>query len=159
MIKKLWNRSMNCLYQVIKNFLKLFSIEINNNEWNKMEQFIKFILVGCSNTLVLLLVYYIVIVLIGEKYYIIGQSIGYVLGVFNSYFWNSKYVFVYQENKYKSTFVKMCLCYVSTYFLQTGILFVFIELLKWSELIAPILTIIITTPINFILNKMFAFKE
>ena len=136
---------------------RLMRQELTEERWAVWEQFIKFVLVGCSNTVVVLIVYYLVVWIAGTEYYLAGQTLGYFIGILNSYFWNSRYVFTQQKKKTGNSFVKMCLCYVLTYFIQIGLLYGMVDVMQMSELIAPVIAILITTPINFVLNKVFAF--
>jgi putative flippase GtrA len=54
-------------------------------------QFIKFGLVGVSNTLISLAIYYLVIC-INQNWYIVGNTLGWVVGVANAFFWNNRIV-------------------------------------------------------------------
>ena len=159
MIERFWNVLMKCLHQIISVLLQPFHQELTEKQWNWIEQFIKFALVGCSNALILLVVYYIIIYMLGNQYYLVGQTLGYIAGIFNSFFWNSRYVFRDKSNRGWNAFVKMCICYGSTYLIQIGLLYALVDVLAWSELLAPIIAITVTTPINFIVNKAYAFRE
>ena len=118
--------------------------------------FIKFLFVGLSNTIILFLVYYIVMFFAGSDSYLWAQTTGYAAGIVNSYFWNSRYVFSEGE-KGGGSFLRMCICYGVTYVIQILLVYVQVEVLHISELIAPIGAVVVTTPINYILNKLFAF--
>lgn len=141
----------------LASFLALFHIKLSNKLWNTVEQFIKFACVGCFNTLILLTVYYTVVFLLGESVYLLGQTLGYVAGIVSSYFWNSRFVFHAESAKPQDAFIRMCICYGITYVIQIGILYTGVELLYISELVVPIIAILVTTPVNFVLNKCFAF--
>ena len=130
--------------------------KLTDEAWEMWFSFIKFLLIGLSNTLILFVVYYAVIFFVGSEYYIAGQTAGYFLGVINSYIWNSRFVF--REGKTGAgAFVKMCLCYLLTYFIQAGLLYLQVNILHMSEYIAPVIAVVITTVINYFLNKFFAF--
>ena len=122
-------------------------------------QFIKFGLVGVTNSIVMLAVYYIVI-WINYDLYLIGNFLGYMLGILNSYILNSKFVFNNQKGNAsnKSSLLKVYISYGITLALQTILLYVMVNMLSISESIAPIINIVITTPINFIFNKFWAFN-
>lgn len=122
-------------------------------------QFIKFGLVGCSNSAVTLIVYYICIWLLGAEFYLLGQTVGYMAGVINSFFWNSRYVFNDSQVNKTKAFMKMCLCNVVVYVMQMLLLYWFVDMMSISEKLAPVIAIIITLPVNFILNKTFAFRK
>lgn len=156
-MRKLWNSLMCICRMMVQLVAQIAHIEITDKMWESLEQFIKFGLVGCLNAIVTLVIYDFIIIVAGENMYLIAQTIGYIGGIFNSYFWNSRFVFQGRKRKVNS-FAKMCICYGSTYFIQMGLLYVFVEIFHWSSFLAPIIAIIITTPINFVLNKMWAFR-
>lgn len=156
--KKIWQMLMYLCRTCLGAILKCFHLNLTDEKWNICEQFIKFTFVGCSNSVVFLIVYYIVIFMLGKEMYLVGQTFGYVLGVVNSYFWNSRFVFEPQEEKTGKNFWKMCICYFISHVLQVGILYMGIEILQISEIIVPVIAILLTTPLNFVLNKWFAFQ-
>ena len=123
-------------------------------------QFMKFGIVGISNTLVSLIVYYIFIYF--GIHYIIANTAGFILGTINAYFWNNKYVFKILEKEKRShakTGVKVFITYGITYLLSTILLLLWVDILGISQTIAPILNVFITTPLNFMMNKFWAFSE
>lgn len=158
-MKKVWTLFIGFCRVCLQWVAKPFHIEITDASWDVWEQFIKFVLVGCSNAVVTLLVYDAMVIAFDEEIYLIGQTVGYVAGILNSYFWNSRFVFAAKEIKQSQSFVKMCTCYGMTYFMQMGMLYLFVEKLAISAFVAPVLAIIITTPVNFIINKFWAFSE
>ena len=140
--------------------LAVFHVELSDKLWRTVEQFIEFACVGCSNAMILLAVYYGIIFLFGESAYLLGQTLGYAAGIVNSYFWNSRIVFHSDEAvKPRGAFVRMCICYGLTYVIQIGIVYAGVEVLHISEMVVPVIAILITTPVNFVLNKYFAFKN
>ena len=102
-----------------------------------------------------LLVYYVLLYI--KVYYQIANVFGFVLGSLNGYFWNGRWVFK-SKKKTLGSFVRFYLTYLSTWLLSTIMLFIWVELLNVSTIIAPILNVIITTPINYVLNKKWTFK-
>ena len=127
---------------------------------NVMLQFIKFGIVGVSNTLVSLIIYYILIYF--GVHYIIANTAGFILGTMNAYFWNNKYVFKKQQNEKRShakTGMKVFVAYGITYVLSTVLLILWVDILGISQAIAPIINVCVTTPLNFGMNKLWAFNE
>lgn len=59
-------------------------------------QFIKFGIIGVSNTLIGLGIYYIFI-FINSGLYLVGNTVGFLVSVINAYYWNNKYVFNKKE--------------------------------------------------------------
>lgn len=143
----------------ITQFFKLTGKNLSDDMWVVCEQFIKFVLVGCLNTGFILVTYYAVVWIFGKEYYLVGQTVGYVVGIINSFFWNSRFVFSNISKTRWKAFVKMCACYGITYVIQIGLLYILVEWLFISEWLVPLLAIIVTTPINFVLNKLFVFRD
>ena len=142
---------------ILEFILRCIGIKLNRQQRMNIDQFIKFGVVGCSNAGISLVVYYIFI-LINPNLYIVGNTLGYIAGIFNSFYWNKKVVFTDSAVDEKRAFVRMFLCYGATYFLQSLLIFLFVEKIYISKLIAPIIVILIVTPVNFIINKIWSFK-
>ncbi|MCI8623294.1 MAG: GtrA family protein [Provencibacterium sp.] len=155
---RIWKALMRFSRGCVTLVARPFSIEITDERWYVLEQFIKFVLIGCSNAVITLLVYYMVLWM-RPAWYLFGNALGYVAGIFNSFFWNSRFVFQRSAQAKGTAFWKMLFCYGLTYFLQAGLLVLFVERCGISDVIAPLLTILIATPVNFVLNKLWAFKE
>ena len=124
-------------------------------------QFIKFGIVGLSNTAISYIIYSS-LVYIG-LHYIIASIIAFIVSVLNSFFWNNKYVFKKGINEKRSilhSLVKTYISYASTgLVLQNILLFVFIDIMHISRYIAPLFGLVITIPLNFILNRQWAFMS
>lgn len=149
------------LTKIILKLCKFFHIPITERKIESLIQFIKFGFVGVSNTFISYITYIICITL--GLHYLMGSILGFAISVLNSYFWNSKYVFKdgYKEYRAKiSSFLKMVATYGITGLLLNNILLVImVEYLRVSEYIAPIIILFITIPLNFILNKLWAFRN
>ena len=131
-------------------------LNISDKQWQELIRFIKFCIVGVSNTAISLGIYYIFIVF-DPKLYIIGNIVGFVVSVLNSYFWNSRFVFKKTDEKAKTLF-KTFAAYGSNLFIGTAILYIFVDVIKISEFIAPLLGLLITVPLNYFINKNWAMK-
>lgn len=158
-MKYLWTWLMRFCHCCIQLVAKPFHIKITDENWVVWEQFFKFALVGVSNAVVTILVYDVVILAFGEHTYLAGQTVGYIAGIFNSYFWNSRYVFSKGEQKRVQSFVKMCTCYGITFFFQMALLYLLVEYGSVSAFLAPLIAIFLITPINFFLNRFWAFQK
>ncbi|MBX4260782.1 GtrA family protein [Clostridium estertheticum] len=121
-----------------------------------VKQFIKFGIVGLSNTLISLATYYILIYF-GINY-IVANTVGFIISVLNAYYWNSKFVFKKSSKASLKPLLKTFMAYGTTFLLSTILLVVMVNYLKISNIIAPVLNLIITIPLNFVLNKFWAFK-
>lgn len=123
-------------------------------------QFIKFGLVGVSNTFVSLAVYYLFL-WVNQDLYLLGNVAGWVISVANAFFWNNKYVFTSGNAGWKSTLMKLGKTYLSygiTFVLSTVLLYLEVDIFCWSAVISPIINLLITIPLNFFLNKFWAFR-
>ena len=129
---------------------------LKNQHSNKaLIQFLKFCVVGLSNTVISLPVYYIILYF--GAHYVIASILSFIISVLNAYYWNYKYVFNTKSDILKSL-IKTYTSYGFSYVLSTTLLIILVEYYNISELLAPILVLVITVPLNFILNKFWAFK-
>lgn len=123
-----------------------------------IKQFLKFGIVGLSNTLISLAVYYILVYL--GCHYILANACGFIISVINAFYWNNKYVFTNkQETNLAKAFAKVFASYGGSFLLSTLLITVFVEIFHISEWLAPILRLVVTVPINFVVNKLWAFKD
>jgi len=127
----------------------------------RIKQFIKFGIVGVSNTLISYVVY--VVLVYFKTHYIVASIIGFIISVLNAYYWNNKYVFKEQECEQRiwwKTLVKTFAAYAGTGLaLSNVLLIIWVEWAGVSEMLAPILNLLITVPLNFVMNKYWAFKK
>ena len=77
-----------------------------------LAQFIKFGLVGVSNTAVSMAVYYIFL-WISPDLYMVGSVLGTILSIANAFFWNDKFVFTGNANDWRSKLKRLGKTYVS----------------------------------------------
>lgn len=131
-------------------------------------QFIKFGIVGVSNTLVSYLLNLLCLVVL-DKYdvaydYVIANTVAFVLSVLWSFYWNEKFVFTENHDEYKSNklvrLLKMYLSYGFTGIILNNVLsYLWISVLGISKVIAPLINSAIGVPINYVLNKKWTFEE
>ena len=137
---------------------KVLRINLPEGKFEKLEQFVKFCMVGALNNVIYYLVYLAFIKL--GIHYTIANFIGFTVSVFNSYYWNNKYVFVSESKRvWWKTFIKTYISYAGTGIVLSSILLaLWVEICGVSTIIAPIIDLAITIPINFIVNKFWAYK-
>ncbi len=142
-----------------KNGLDNESIKSESKLSALIKQFIKFGIVGVINTFISLAIYYI-FVFINEDLYIVGNTVGFIVTVFNAFILNSKFVFKLSGQKIASTeLIKTFVCYGTTLAISTGLLYVMVQYLSVSEFLAPIFNLFVTAPLNFFLIKFWAMKK
>ena len=94
--------------------------------------------------------------------FIVGNMVAFILSVLWSFYWNNRFVFTVQEGQHRSIWRALLKTYVAYGF--TGIIlnnilsWLWINVLDISKFIAPLINLIISVPVNFIINKMWAFK-
>ena len=119
-------------------------------------RFIKFGIVGISNTLIHLAVYYVLSVL--GVHYLIANGIAFIISVYNAWYWNQKYVFEHDGRENAKKIFKVYVVYAFSFFISMASMFLMVEVISISELIAPVLNLFITVPLNFCLNKFWVFS-
>lgn len=124
-------------------------------------QFFKFGIVGIVNT-VLSYAVYVLCVLLG-CHYLLANVLGFAVGITNAFYWGNKYVFVEEASKIRCamlTFLKLCLTYGSTGILLNSLmLYLLVEQCHISSLIAQLACLVITVPLNFLINKFWTYKS
>lgn len=118
-------------------------------------QFLKFCIVGVSNTAIGLGTYYLFLWM--GFHYMIANILSWIISVFNAFYWNNKYVFTSKSSRVQS----LCRTYISygaSFVLGVGLIFILVELMKISEVVAPLIILIVTIPLNFLMNKFWAFR-
>lgn len=118
-------------------------------------QFIKFGIVGLSNTFITFVVYFILVKL--NVYYVTANIIGYMAGVINSFFWNSSWVFK-KSKKDLNLLVKFVIVNLITLAITSFVLYIGADKLNISKYVAQIISTIIGILFNYTLNKLWTFK-
>ena len=134
-------------------------------------QFIKFGLVGGINTIISLAIYYLFL-MIDPELYLLGNVTGFVVSTLNAYIWNSKFVFKENTVLSKSAdhmdkpltqaggrIVKTYISYAISLGLGTALLYFWVQFIEISPIVAPVVNLIITVPLNFCMNKFWVYKR
>lgn len=126
-----------------------------------VKQFLKFGLVGISNSLTALAAYYLVLWAAPALYWL-GNALGWIVSVANSFYWNRRYVFRGNGSGAPCLLRMLARTYLSygaTFLLSAALLALEVEILRWPPGIAPVCNMAVTVPLNFLLNKFWAFQE
>ncbi len=126
---------------------------------NILIQFLKFGIVGAINTILSYLITNI-------NYYVfdlhaqLSNMIAFIITVFISFILNSKYVFKTEKQNFWKSLIKVYASYSITGLFLTAIL-IYIEedLFGIPHYVATFMNLVITIPVNFILNKYWAYKD
>ena len=155
-------------------------------------QFIKFCLVGLSNTIICEGIY--VVLLFFGVHYLAANIIGNLISILNAYYWSNKYVFKAEEGEQRvwwRVLLKTYATYGFSMLLSAGLLIFWLEIVKLELYMGPVLTLlgnlgipgllgkagivleakilseilaaginlIITIPINYVINKYWAYRK
>lgn len=148
--------------------VKILHIKFNENQWGNLVQFVKFGIVGLSNTIVSYVIYVGGLLLFQKQGwlpkidYLVAQIIAFILSVLWSFYWNNKFVFTKQEAEERNIWQALIKTYISYaftgLFLNSILSFLWVEVFAIPKIIAPIINLIVSVPINFFMNKFWAFK-
>ena len=153
------------LGQIIKGLFGVFHIRVKENTVDALVQFVKFGIVGLTNTIISYALN-VGVLLVLKPYniswdYIAGNVVAFILSVLWSFYWNNKYVFLLKDGQTRKLWKALLKTYIAYGF--TGIVlsnvlsYIWINILGISKFIAPLLNLVISIPLNFIINKMWAF--
>lgn len=146
----------------MKKFKTLISQMEQHPRWSPVLQFVKFSIVGLSNTLIALGVYWLCYYIF-HMHYQVSNFVAFVISVTNAYYWNSKYVFNKGEKRsvrqHARSYIKAFISYGITYLLSAGLLYIWVEKCSIPAGVAPLVNLIITIPLNYVLNKRWAFNN
>lgn len=146
---------------------KLLRLKISDKTYNAIFQFIKFGIVGVSNVAISYIIY-IGSLLLFQKMsilanvdYLVAQVISFILSVLWSFYWNRRMVFN-EDNEnvpWLQALIKTYMTYAfSELFLSTFLLYIWVEIFKVPKFLAPFFCLVVSVPINFVLNKYWAFR-
>ena len=157
LLEKLWN-GIDCMLRFV--LIRVLHIKALEPRWEEFMRFVKFGIVGLSNTMISYIVYLIGI-FFGMNY-LAASILGFVISIINAFYWNNKYVFEAQEGEKRSllrSLVKTFFSYAGTGLVLANILLVIqVRCLGISQVLAPLINLLITIPINYILNKIWVFS-
>lgn len=130
-------------------------------------QFVRFAIVGVSNTVVSYLLNAGTLWLL-QRYnvrwdYVAGNTVSFFLTVLWAYFWNNRFVFAAQEGHRRiwwRVLMKTYASYALSGLVVSNVLsWVWIDMMGLSKYLAPILNLAVTVPLNFFISKYWAYGE
>lgn len=159
-IEKIYMFFVELLFKIIKK-------DLTDKKRQTFKEFLQFGLVGVSNTIISYLLYVVTLLLVsksGVKFdYIIANIVSWLLSVLWSFYWNNKFVFKKDEGEKRNIWAALFKTYVSYGF--TGLILnnilsvLWVSVLHISKMLAPIINLVISIPINFFMNKLWAFGK
>ena len=159
-IEKIYMFFVELLFKIIKK-------DLTDKKRQTFKEFLQFGLVGVSNTIISYLLYVVTLLLVsksGVKFdYIIANIVSWLLSVLWSFYWNNKFVFKKEEGEKRNIWAALFKTYVSYGF--TGLILnnilsvLWVSVLHISKMLASIINLVISIPINFFMNKLWAFGK
>ncbi len=149
----------------IQKIFMFFNIRLTEKQFRTINEFIKFCIVGASNSLVYYIFYfalmYISRLFSMDSFYIVAHSVSFVISVFWSYFWNRWFVFPKKDNVSTArTLIKTFIAYLFTgLILNNVLLIIWIQRFQISVYISPLINLLINVPVNFVINKFWSFRK
>lgn len=133
-------------------------------------QFIKFGAVGVSSTAITYAVknlcYYVLFANLGwseNTKMLAANLLAFVISVTNSYYWNNRFVFSKGIRKTRKehllSYGKTVLCYAGTGLALAPAMEIWLTSAGMPYWLAALGTLVVTIPINFLLNKFWAFRQ
>lgn len=166
MREKLWRIIVFVMEFVLK---KILHITIADTQWEALLQFVKFGIVGLSNTVISYVIYVVFLVLFQSNGwlvsvdYLVAQVIAFILSVLWSFYWNNKYVFKQDEDEERNILHALLKTYISYaftgLFLNSVLSWIWVEIVHIPKLFAPIINLLISVPLNYVMNKFWAFGK
>lgn len=132
-------------------------------------QLLKYGVIGVSNTLITLVVFYVINTLMGLDY-AVANTLGYILGLINSFVWNRTWVFCTGGNVWREAglfALGFIICFalqmgVSQWLLSTSLHDLAISWLPMKntgENVIMCLSMVVYTLANYVYNRFVTFKK
>ena len=159
-IEKIYMFFVELLFKIIKK-------DLTDKKRPPCKEFFQAGIVGVSSSIISYLLYVVTVLLVsksGVKFdYIIANIVSWLLSVLWSFYWNNKFVFKKEEGEKRNIWAALFKTYVSYGF--TGLILnnilsvLWVSVLHISKMLAPIINLVISIPINFFMNKLWAFGK
>lgn len=166
--QKIYELFEKIVYGILQFLFRIAHKDLTDSMFEGFMQFIKFGIVGVSNTVISYVLYAGFLILfrrihLGSWDYLLAQVLQFILSVLWSFFWNNKFVFTLQEGEKRNLWGALFKTYVSYsftgLFLSSVLLILWVQVFHISEFIAPIINLVVSVPLNFLINKFWAFKK
>lgn len=166
---KMWHIIELICHTVLKIGFHILNRELTDEKEAVFLQFIKFVMVGLSNTIIWYVLYLFSLLvfkalnILPNSNYLVAQIIGFVLSVLWSFYWNNRVVFTTTQEQTRvwwKALLKTYISYSFTGLFLNSILIVFwVQVCHISEYVAPVINLLISVPLNFVINKLWTFRS
>ena len=170
LISMLWNLIEAIALFFLRILCKIFHKEMTGGVQDAFLQFVRFGIVGASSTFVnyglyivwLLTLRALNLIASDDLELLVANTGAWAMSVLWSFFWNNRYVFTMKEGEHRSWWRALLKSYCSYAF--TGVFLSNVLLIVWtkgfgiSEFIAHFINLMFSIPINFLMNKFWAYR-
>lgn len=164
----IWNVIDKLVRIIVGGAFRLLKKDYTASVHEGLMQFVKFGIVGVSNTVISYVLYSVTLIamkagdLLPKVDYLVATVVAFVLSVLWSFYWNNKYVFTMKEGQSRNLWKALVKTYVSYsftgLFLNSILMVLWVQVIGISEFIAPIINLLVSVPLNFVINKFWAFR-
>ena len=121
------------------------------------KEFIKFCLVGLTNLLIDISVYWFLTRWL-NLYYLLAAVGSFVVAVTWSFFINQKWTFRYQGNDLRLKYIKFFVANFISMILSLCLLYVLVDIIGLFDILSKFLVAVVVAFVNFGLNKFWTFR-
>lgn len=144
------------LTECIVEHFPLMDQVFERNLW--LKQFINFSIVGVINMILSYVLYSFCIYM--ELHHQIANQISFWISVLNGYLLNKYWVFQRGDSgRGRTESIKYFAVYGFNFVLGIFLLYLYVDVLNINKYLAPVISIPITVPMNYLLNKKWVFKK
>lgn len=169
-LRSVWRWLSRFIVFCFNLILKPFGKKMTEEQEAALLQFAKFGIVGVSNTLLSYLINVVTLLILGafgmfENIDIyVANCVAFFLSVLWSFYWNNRYVFKEDSEGpkrvwWKTLFKTYCAYAFTGLVLSNVISHVCVNILHINKYIAPIINLVISVPINYVINKFWAYGQ
>ena len=163
-----WRKIDTIAGGIVGFFFRMLKKDYTPEKHNGIMQFLKFGMVGLSNTIISYVLYTAILLLLKKVEalpkidYLIATFAAFMISVLWSFYWNNKFVFIVKTGKRRNVWKSLLKTYISYsftgIFLNSMLMILWVEIVGVSEFIAPIINLCVSVPLNYIINKFWAFR-
>ncbi|ENQ3106498.1 Putative flippase GtrA (transmembrane translocase of bactoprenol-linked glucose) [Bacillus sp. 491mf] len=117
---------------------------------NNYKQIIRFVFVGCMNTLNYWLLY-LLFSHVFHFHHLTAHSIAFIVSMIGSFFMNT--YFTYKTKVTLKKFLQFPLTYIVNFIITTVSIYVLVDVLNLNKDIAPLISSVIAIPFTFAISK------
>lgn len=128
-----------------------------------VSEFVKFGIVGVSNTVVDFTTYLLLTRLIPffqvGNHYLIANLLAFSVAVVNSYVWNRRWTFWRRPGRIRDQFPRFVIANIFGLLVNEGTLFLFVSGLHVFDLVAKVIAVLCAMLVNFLFSRFWAFSQ